>query len=228
MHTAASPGAAAGRRRSPVSIQAGDDAPDRGGRLGVLRENPPHDGGRPLVDTERRYVTPADDGRFALESEGGRAATPSVRGRSLRCEASHDVSGEVAEELVFPLLGDGVGEPSGEVAPINHTLGDRLERHARVTEGSDPRAGLDHVESAETILIETQDPIEPAAGRVADHRLESLSLAGRVARYALVDILAHDLVALLGREGDESLALLGDRGFLSIRAHSQVENAPHR
>ena len=228
MHTAASPGSAAGRSRSPVSIQAGDDAPDRGGRLGVLRENPPHDRGRPLVDTERRYVTPADNGRFALESEGGRAATPSIRGRGLRCEPSHDIPGEVAEELVFPFLGDGVGEPAGEVAPINHSLGDRLERHSRIAERGDPRAGLDHVESAETILIETQDPIESAAGRVADHRLESLPLAGRVARYALVDILTHDLVALLCRERDEGLALLGDRGFLPIRAHPQVENAPHR
>ena len=128
---------------------------------------------------------------------------------------------------MLPFLGDAVDHAPAEVVPIDHALGDRLKRHAGLSERCHIDAGLEHIEPPEAILIPTKDPTEPPRGRLRDHAEECLPLLGGVARDPLVLEDGGDTVALRFAMSPQGFLLLRDRSFLLIGRHPQVERDIH-
>src|SRR5438128_2556855 len=87
-----------------------------------------------------------------------------------------------------------------EIVPINASVGARFKTNAQVPERLDPIAGVQHIESAETVLIPTKDHVEIAQlTGIGNHLLKAGASLRGVAADAFVLILADDGIAVLGR-----------------------------
>ena len=112
-----------------------------------------------LASSETTETTPslASVARMDLAPPGPGSAL-SGRGKLASCR----VAGEVAKELSLSHLIDAVDQLPGEILPVDLTLGNGLKPNPGLSKRIDPVAGVELVESAESVLVPREDNVELA------------------------------------------------------------------